>query len=219
VAKAEKDFASLEWKAPTEDGGSKVTSYTVNKKEDKKEWKIVETIKAFDTSYKVTDLKYDIGYFFSVAAVNEAGPGNAVETTAVVKISKPAGVPSIPVGPLEFSDVQRESVMLTWKPSESDGGSPITNYFIEKRDVKKPGSWINAGKVSKTTSEFRADKLMEGTSYYFRVLAENKVGRSATLETDQPVTAKSPFGKNCVLMFRHLKSIHILKRFIQLIYC
>ncbi|CAF4370445.1 unnamed protein product, partial [Adineta steineri] len=48
--------------------------------------------------------------------------------------------PDTPEGPLNISDVKPDSCLLTWKPPKTDGGSPITNYIIEKFDTKK-GEW------------------------------------------------------------------------------
>lgn len=45
------------------------------------------------------------------------------------------------------------------------------------------------------TREFTVTKLSEGSSYLFRVFAENDFGASDAAETDKPVTAKSPFRK------------------------
>ena len=38
-------------------------------------------------------------------------------------------------GPLEISDITPENCSLSWRPPADDGGSPITNYVIEKMDV------------------------------------------------------------------------------------
>lgn len=108
------------------------------------------------------------------------------------------GVPSSPVGPLEVSDIQRNSVTLKWQPPESDGGSPIKGYVIEKRDAKR-ATWVNAGQVNSATTEFVADRLQEGGEYLFRVIAENKVGSSKPLELDTAAVPKSPFGELCPL--------------------
>ena len=40
----------------------------------------------------------------------------------------------------------------------------------------------------------KATKLTEGHKYHFRVVAENSIGVSNPCETDEPITAKLPFG-------------------------
>lgn len=42
--------------------------------------------------------------------------------------------PSPPLAPLDISDITPETCTLTWKPPFDDGGSPITNYIVEKLD-------------------------------------------------------------------------------------
>jgi len=37
-----------------------------------------------------------------------------------------AGPPGKPKGPIEVLDVQKDSVLISWKPPEDDGGKPIT---------------------------------------------------------------------------------------------
>lgn len=89
---------------------------------------------------------------------------------------------------------------LQWKPPTYDGGSPITGYVIEKRDMKRP-TWTNAGKTPKDVTEITVEKLLEGSEYMFRVMAENKKGQSKPCETKAPVVVKSPYGM-CLLIIR-----------------
>jgi predicted phage tail protein len=87
-----------------------------------------------------------------------------------------------------------KSCSLTWQEPESDGGSPITGYYIEKstgyssRFVK-----VTRDPITKTSKSF--NDLVEGTEYEFRVLAENAAGISKPSETTGVFTAKDPFGK------------------------
>ena len=101
--------------------------------------------------------------------------------------------PSPPVGPITFSDIQRTSVIVTWKPSESDGGSPIKEYILEAKEAKR-ASWSKVAKVKPDINSYCVQDLKEKQEYVFRVFAENDVGRSEPL-VSETVFLKSPFGK------------------------
>lgn len=100
--------------------------------------------------------------------------------------------PSAPTGPLEVSDVTKDSCVLNWKPPKDDGGADISNYVVEKRDTRT-NTWIPVSAFVTGTS-ITVPKLTEGHEYEFRVMAENAFGRSDSLNTDEPVLAKDPFG-------------------------
>ena len=91
-----------------------------------------------------------------------------------------------------MTDVTKESASLTWEPSESDGGTPIKEYMIEKRDASR-NNWIGIGRVKPDKTSFTAGKLWEGCDYFFRVAAENSIGVSDFAELSKPVTAKLPY--------------------------
>ena len=109
-------------------------------------------------------------------------------------------VPSAPVGPVEFSEITKDSVTLTWKPSTLDGGSEITSYIIEQRD-KKRSSWTKSGTVDATTTKLTAKRLIEDNEYIFRITAENAEGQSEPLESSpvKPTTPKGLFFEKCYL--------------------
>ncbi len=89
TSKIGQDFVVLEWKAPVEDGGSKITNYKIEKCDDKSDdWVKVEEVKAYDLTYKVEKLKDNVGYYFAVSAKNEAGYGEAEETDKAAKPKK-----------------------------------------------------------------------------------------------------------------------------------
>jgi len=69
----------------------------------------------------------------------------------------------------------------------------ITQYQIEKRDVSKT-TWLAIGSVEANMLKYDATKLFEGTEYYFRVAAENKIGTGPFVELTTPVTAQLAFG-------------------------
>jgi len=88
-------------------------------------------------------------------------------------------------------------VTLSWAAPEHDGGSPILNYIVEKRDSMM-NMWSQAAKVDSNTFTMKVTNLFEGQNYLFRVAAENQSGRGAYAELLKPVTARLPFGKHTV---------------------
>lgn len=98
-----------------------------------------------------------------------------------------------PIQNLRVSDVRSDSAQLSWKDPEDSGGVRITNFVVEKKDVAS-AQWVPVCATSKKRS-IMAKHLMEGTSYMFRVAAENQFGRSEYVETTKPVKAMNPLCK------------------------
>lgn len=95
---------------------------------------------------------------------------------------------------LRVTSYSKDFAALAWDAPETDGGSPIIQYIVEKWDVTRGGTanWIVAGTVSERS--FRATKLFQGNSYRFRVTAENVVGTGTPAELADTVIAKLPYG-------------------------
>lgn len=104
----------------------------------------------------------------------------------------PLSDPPSPPRWLEVVTSTRNSAELKWTAPERDGGSPITNYIIEKRDVKRKGWQV----VDTTVKELKCTvtPLNEGSLYVFRVAAENAVGPSEYCELADSILAKDTFG-------------------------
>lgn len=103
----------------------------------------------------------------------------------------PADKPSAPRN-LQVTEVNKDSIGLSWDRSLNDGGAPITSYVIEKRDASR-NNWIGIVHTAPETTRAVVPKLWEGCDYFFRVAAENSVGLSDYVELDKSVTAKAPF--------------------------
>ncbi|ODM93780.1 Twitchin [Orchesella cincta] len=102
--------------------------------------------------------------------------------------------PGPPEAPLEYEEVTAQSVTLSWNRPRDDGGSEITGYVIEKRDLTHGGGWVPAVNfVDPRNTHAVVPRLTEGTQYEFRVMAENLQGRSDPLTTDKPIIAKNSF--------------------------
>jgi predicted RNA-binding protein with TRAM domain len=102
------------------------------------------------------------------------------------------GKPSRPMGPLEITDVRANKATVKWKKPEDDGGSPITGYVLEKRDLDS-GLWVPCGEAKPDDDQMVVEGLQKGKKYKFRVKAVNKEGQSEPLESDNSVEAKNPY--------------------------
>ena len=96
---------------------------------------------------------------------------------------------------LKVTDVTERTCGLKWSEPDSDGGSDITAYHVEVRESSRR-TWNRVGTVeAHERRQFTCESLIEGTSYVFRVAAENSCGVGEFTELSQSVTAKSQFCK------------------------
>lgn len=112
-----------------------------------------------------------------------------VKTVDMLFVDKPS-----PPQDLSVTGYTRDSISVSWTAPESDGGSPILSYIVERRDAKR-NTWMTAGSTKPEQLEFTVSKLIEGNEYLIRVFAENDVGASESVES-QPLIAKMPFGES-----------------------
>lgn len=84
----------------------------------------------------------------------------------------------------------KTSCKLTWAAPQTDGGSPVTGYHVEKYTGTK---WIRVTKKPITACTFSLDDLLEGTDNEFRVAAENAAGVGEPSESTGRFIAKDPF--------------------------
>lgn len=132
--------------------------------------------------------KKDAG-FYIVCAKNRFGIDQQTVELDV------ADVPDPPRG-LKASDISRDSVRLSWVAPANDGGSRVISYIIEKCPTTAE-RWQRVAQSRDT--HYTVINLFGGTSYQFRVIAENKFGQSAPSETSGPVMTKED--KSRVLLY------------------
>lgn len=132
--------------------------------------------------------KKDAG-FYIVCAKNRFGIDQQTVELDV------ADVPDPPRG-VKASDISRDSVTLNWVAPANDGGSRVISYIIEKCPTTAE-RWQRVAQSRDT--HYTVINLFGGTSYQFRVIAENKFGQSAPSETSGPVMTKED--KSRVLLY------------------
>ena len=107
-------------------------------------------------------------------------------------------VPEAPGKP-DVTAVDSKQITLSWSPPESDGGSPITGYIVEKKETTTT-RWAKAHRDSVTETSLVVKDLIEGKEYVFHVAAINKAGTGPFSEPSEPRIAKPPYG-NCYTLF------------------
>lgn len=101
------------------------------------------------------------------------------------------GAPPQPPTNLEVTDWDATVVKLKWKAPLEDGGSPITFYILEFKS-KTDADWQAGPKVKPAKSLAGAvDGLTSGLKYEFRVVAENRAGKSRPSEPTLPLLVKA----------------------------
>uniref|UniRef100_A0AAX7SJW8 Titin n=1 Tax=Astatotilapia calliptera TaxID=8154 RepID=A0AAX7SJW8_ASTCA len=126
--------------APSEDGGSPVTGYIIEK-HDKEgvRWTRCNRQTVTDLSFKVKGLLESHNYEFRVAAENSVGVGEPSSPTVFYKALDPIFRPGPPHNP-RVTDTTRTSVFLSWGKPISDGGCEIQGYIVEKIVTIKAGA-------------------------------------------------------------------------------
>lgn len=64
------------------------------------------------------------------------------------------------------TNVTKNSVTVSWKPPDNDGGSNVANYILERREATKK-AWSTVETSCQRTS-YKFTKLNEGYTYVFR---------------------------------------------------
>ena len=104
-------------------------------------------------------------------------------------------IPDVPSAPqnLRGTEVDASYITLAWDIPATDGGSALTGYVIEKKDMKR-ADYVFLANVDAATLQYKATRLFEGFDYLFRVFAENPAGLSKPCELDKPIKARIPYG-------------------------
>ena len=105
----------------------------------------------------------------------------------------PSDVPG-PVGiPFTAENLSSDSCKLNWFFPENDGGSPISNYIIEKREADHK-AWTSLSFIASRQNAV-AHGLTTGESYFFRVAAENAIGMGPFVETAAEIVIQEPISE------------------------
>lgn len=159
----------LSWSAPADDNGSTIEGYVIYRGVSTED--LSELVQLGEvTSYLDTSVTNDVTYWYSVAAINEAGPGDrteAVSTTPFELIDVPGKVR------IFTGEAKAGNVVLQWSSPQDDGGSPVTGYIVYRgASADDMAAVATLGPVLTWTDE----DVERGQTYFYSVAAVNEAG-------------------------------------------
>lgn len=166
------------WDAPQRDNGATILGYHLEMRPVGGKFKPVNNKGLNQRHFTITEgLNENEGYQFRVCAFNISGcsawiylPGKVV-----------AKEPELPAAPKNvwITGLSPEWCSMKWEKPAHFGDGEFKGYLIEKR---KEGSdlWLPVNKHAEMCPEtrYRADALVTGNTYFFRVFAVNAFGKS-----------------------------------------
>ncbi|XP_078254637.1 myomesin-1 [Rhinoraja longicauda] len=199
------DSMVLGWKQPRFHGGSDITGYFVDYREiinDKPgKWNEAHIKAISERAYRINDLKENMTYQFQVRATNMAGVGLPSSPSDKFKCEEwTIAVPG-PPHDLMYTEVRKNSVVLTWKAPVYAGRSEVTGYYADVRETDaKEEQWSSINEKATSKGFIKVQGLKEGVCYVFRVRAVNMAGVGRPSDLTEPVTAEtSPGTKEMVV--------------------
>ena len=150
----------VSWTAPSSNGGSPITGYTVTSSPGS-----FHCTTTTETSCNVTGLTNGTAYTFAVTATNSVGTGPAGNSASITPATTPGAPQSIIASP------GNATATVSWSAPSSNGGAAITSYTV----TSSPGSFT----CTTGTTSCAVSGLTNGTSYTFSVTAHNSIGNGS----------------------------------------
>jgi len=168
--------ATVSWNAPTSNGGTTITGYTVVSNPDS-----VQVNVAGNASQAVVGgLTNGISYTFIVTATNSVGPSPASGPSAQVIPFGP------PLAPRNVSATPGDGeATVSWLPPADNGGAHVQQYTV----VSVPGGFTTV--VAGSATDAVVSGLSNGVSYTFTVSAANSAGQG---DSSLPSSEVTPIG-------------------------
>ena len=167
----------LSWRAPTNNGGSRVLGYRIEVSSDGgRNWTILRrNTGSTATAFSHTNLQPATTRFYRVSATNLAGTGNP---SNVARATTEATVPSAPRN-LSADASGTSQIILTWDTPTAHGGALITGYRIEVSENAGANWRILVADTRNIATRYTHTDLAPASTRHYRVSAINRVGVGA----------------------------------------
>jgi fibronectin type 3 domain-containing protein len=177
---------TLEWDAPSDDGGSLITGYRIYRgKEPIGEVFVEEVVDRY--TFSDENVENDRIYYYYVYAVNSVGRG---ERSEVVNATPQYKTPPSAPQKLSSSPGNRR-VTLEWDAPGDDGGTPVTGYKIYRGTTSRGEKTLltTVGNVLTYTDK----NVTNNQTYYYDVSAVNSVGEGIRKSNEVSATPEKKY--------------------------
>ncbi|XP_074127481.1 myosin-binding protein C, slow-type isoform X4 [Sminthopsis crassicaudata] len=217
------DWCIMNWEPPTNDGGSPILGYFIErKKKQSSRWMRLNFDLIKETTFEPKKMIEGVAYEVRIFAVNAIG------------ISKPS-MPSKPFVPLAVTSpptllaidsVTDSAVTMKWRPPDQIGAAGLDGYVVEycfegstsakESDEKGEAAydlsaedWIVANTELTDKTKFTITGLPTDAKIFVRVKAVNAAGASEPKYYGQPILVKEIIEPPKIRIPRHLKQTYI----------
>ena len=133
---------TISWGPCKDDGGAELIGYVIEKRDASRNvWQRVGYNDPSTFTYTATGLTEDVAYHFRVFVENPIGMSSSLTTTDPIIAKSPYSRPAKPEGPLLTKIISPNSIECSWQPPLNDGGTTLTGYFIQRREISRP-IWV-----------------------------------------------------------------------------
>jgi titin len=166
----------LSWTAPTDNGGSPITGYVVNRNQTS--LAVIGNV----TTYDDNTISSDTFYNYTVQATNAIGNGTESTPSTIQTV----GVPDAPTNLVAVPTPGiAGSIDLSWTAPSGN----VTGYGIERETPIGDGfAWV----TDDTASPLTDSSLANGTQYNYRIYAYNAGGNSTYSSDANATTLEEP---------------------------
>lgn len=149
----------------------------------------VGSVGANITSFESTGLNANTRYYYKVRAINNDGTSGYSNTTSSTTLQ----VPVAPTAPsnLTASGVSTTQINLTWQ----DNSTSETNFEVYRSNAEG-GPFTLLASVPANQTTYESTGLSPSTTYYYRVLASSKDGKSSYSNVASAKTSGVPLPPN-----------------------
>ncbi|TMS09360.1 Myomesin-1 [Larimichthys crocea] len=196
LVEAVKDCMVLSWTAPAKNGGADIRGYFVDYRTVKGDvvgkWHEMNHKALTTTTYKAENLKENVFYQFQVRAMNMAGVSKASLPSAALECKEwTITVPGGPIG-LHVLEVRDTSAVILWEPPTFNGRTPVNGYYLDLKETSAGDEgWKAAHEKVNKNKYMKVTGLKAGTSYVFRVRAQNLAGVGKPSAVLGPILAQT----------------------------